>query len=41
LFGSKMTLARVHAGEDPATIAASWAGEEAKWRATRAKYLLY
>ena len=41
LFGSKSTLERVRAGEDPAAIAASWAADEAKWRATRAPYLLY
>jgi uncharacterized protein YbbC (DUF1343 family) len=41
LFGSKVTLARVRAGEDPATIAASWASDEAKWRALQMKYLLY
>jgi uncharacterized protein YbbC (DUF1343 family) len=41
LFGSKMTLGRVHAGEDAATIAASWAGDESHWRAVRAQYLLY
>ena len=41
LFGSKMTLGRVQAGEDPATIASSWAADESRWRAMRAKYLLY
>jgi uncharacterized protein YbbC (DUF1343 family) len=41
LFGSKATLERVRAGDDPAAIAASWAPDEAKWRLTRAKYLLY
>jgi uncharacterized protein YbbC (DUF1343 family)/CubicO group peptidase (beta-lactamase class C family) len=41
LFGSKMTLGRVRAGEDPATIASSWAGDESRWRAMRAQYLLY
>src|SRR5262249_55356655 len=41
LFGSKVMLARVRAGEDPATIAASWATDESKWRATQMKYLLY
>jgi uncharacterized protein YbbC (DUF1343 family) len=41
LFGSKMTLGRVHAGEDPATVASSWAGDESHWRAIRAQYLLY
>jgi len=41
LFGSKATLENVRAGIDPATIAAGWAADEAKWRLTRAKYLLY
>jgi uncharacterized protein YbbC (DUF1343 family)/CubicO group peptidase (beta-lactamase class C family) len=41
LFGSRDTLARAKAGEDPASIAASWGAAEAKWRLLRAKYLLY
>ena len=41
LVGSKDTLARVKAGEDPARIAASWAAGESRWRALRAKYMLY
>jgi uncharacterized protein YbbC (DUF1343 family)/CubicO group peptidase (beta-lactamase class C family) len=41
LFGSKLTLARVRSGEDPASIVASWSADEAKWRATQMKYLLY
>jgi uncharacterized protein YbbC (DUF1343 family) len=41
LFGSKSMLEKVRAGDDPAAIAASWAADEAKWRLTRAKYLLY
>jgi uncharacterized protein YbbC (DUF1343 family) len=41
LFGSKDTLERVKAGEDPARIAASWAAGEARWRQLRAKYLIY
>src|SRR5574338_340620 len=41
LVGSKATLERVTAGEDPATIAASWAAGESRWRAMSAKYLLY
>jgi hypothetical protein len=28
-------------GEDPGVVAASWAAAEARWRQTRAKYLLY
>ena len=41
LFGPKAMLEKVRAGADPAAIAASWAADEAKWRLTRAKYLLY
>jgi uncharacterized protein YbbC (DUF1343 family) len=41
LFGSRATLERIRAGDDPAAIAASWAPDEAKWRLMRAKYLLY
>jgi len=41
LFGSKATLEKVRTGVDPATIAAAWAADEAKWRLTRSKYLLY
>jgi uncharacterized protein YbbC (DUF1343 family)/CubicO group peptidase (beta-lactamase class C family) len=41
LFGSRAALQRVQAGEDPAAVAASWAGDEARWRLLRAKYLLY
>ena len=41
LFGSAATLAKVRAGDDPASIAASWGADEAKWRLMRAKYLLY
>ncbi len=41
LFGSTDGLARLKAGEDPAAIAASWSGAEARWRLLRAKYLLY
>jgi uncharacterized protein YbbC (DUF1343 family)/CubicO group peptidase (beta-lactamase class C family) len=41
LFGSAAALAKVRAGEDPASIAASWSADEAKWRLMRAKYLLY
>jgi uncharacterized protein YbbC (DUF1343 family)/CubicO group peptidase (beta-lactamase class C family) len=41
LFGSTDGLSRLQAGDDPATIAASWAGAEARWRLLRAKYLLY
>ena len=41
LFGSKDTLTRVRAGEDPAAIAATWGAGEARWRLRRAGYLLY
>jgi hypothetical protein len=41
LFGSTSMLQQVRAGADPAAIAAGWAADEAKWRLTRAKYLLY
>ena len=41
LLGSKETLSRIRAGDDPDAIAASWAADEAKWRLIRAKYLLY
>jgi uncharacterized protein YbbC (DUF1343 family)/CubicO group peptidase (beta-lactamase class C family) len=41
LLGSRSTVTRVLAGEDPAAIAASWQADEAKWRRLRAKYLLY
>jgi uncharacterized protein YbbC (DUF1343 family)/CubicO group peptidase (beta-lactamase class C family) len=41
LLGSADTLTRIRAGEDPATIAASWAVGESRWRRLRAKYLLY
>ena len=41
LFGSRESLARIRAGDDPAVIAASWAADEARWRLMRAKYLLY
>ena len=41
LFGSVDGLTRLKNGEDPAAIAATWAGAEARWRLLRAKYLLY
>jgi uncharacterized protein YbbC (DUF1343 family)/CubicO group peptidase (beta-lactamase class C family) len=41
LFGSKATLQRVRAGDDPAAIADGWSVDEATWRDLRAKYLLY
>jgi uncharacterized protein YbbC (DUF1343 family)/CubicO group peptidase (beta-lactamase class C family) len=41
LFGPAAMLARIRAGDDPSEIAASWSADEADWRLTRAKYLLY
>jgi uncharacterized protein YbbC (DUF1343 family)/CubicO group peptidase (beta-lactamase class C family) len=41
LLGSRDTLQRLKAGEDPARIVVSWAPGEAAWRAQRQKYLLY
>ena len=41
LIGSKEAIARLKTGDDPAAIAASWSGAEARWRLLRAKYLLY
>jgi uncharacterized protein YbbC (DUF1343 family) len=41
LLGSKALVDRIRNGDDPAAIAASWAGDEAKWRSISAKYLLY
>ena len=41
LLGSREQLEAVKNGADPATVAASWAVGEARWRERRAKYLLY
>ena len=41
LLGSREGIARIRAGEDPASIAASWNAAEARWRLLRAQYLLY
>jgi uncharacterized protein YbbC (DUF1343 family) len=41
LVGAKATIEKIRAGVDPATIAASWRGDEEQWRMLRAKYLLY
>jgi uncharacterized protein YbbC (DUF1343 family) len=41
LFGSREGISRIRAGEDPASIAASWNVAEARWRLLRAQYLLY
>jgi len=41
LFASTAVLARIRAGADPAEVEASWRADEERWRAMRAKYLLY
>jgi uncharacterized protein YbbC (DUF1343 family)/CubicO group peptidase (beta-lactamase class C family) len=41
LFGSKEGLARIRAGDDPATIAQSWNAGESRWRLLRNQYLIY
>jgi uncharacterized protein YbbC (DUF1343 family) len=41
LFGSREGISRIRAGDDPASIAASWNVSEARWRLLRAQYLLY
>ncbi len=41
LFGSTDGLARLKAGEDAASVAASWAAAETRWTVLRAKYSLY
>ncbi len=41
LLGSQQTIDRIRRGDDPAAIADSWAGDEARWRLLRAKYLMY
>ncbi len=41
LLGSRQSLDRVKAGEDPSRVAAGWNAAEARWRQLRAKYLLY
>jgi uncharacterized protein YbbC (DUF1343 family) len=41
LLGSRDTLDRALGGEPMASIAQSWAADEARWRQRRAKYLLY
>ena len=40
-LGSRATIARIRAGDDPASIAAGWAADEARWRGRIGKYLLY
>jgi uncharacterized protein YbbC (DUF1343 family)/CubicO group peptidase (beta-lactamase class C family) len=41
LFGSSAGLGGIKTGEDPATVAAAWSANEARWRLLRAPYLLY
>ena len=41
LLGSRQSLDRVKAGEDPLRVAAGWNAAQARWRQLRAKYLLY
>ncbi len=41
LFGSRADLERIRNGDDPAVIAASWAGAERRWRQLTARFLLY
>ena len=41
LVGSEQWVARVRQGADPATLAAQWTADEARWRRLRAKHLLY
>jgi len=41
LFGSQEGLARLRAGDDPATLLSNWSAAEARWRLMRAKYLIY
>ena len=40
LFGSTAGIARIKSGDDAAAIAQTWQAAEARWRLTRAKYLL-
>jgi uncharacterized protein YbbC (DUF1343 family)/CubicO group peptidase (beta-lactamase class C family) len=41
LLGSAKALDEIKSLEDPASIAASWANDEGRWRLLRAKYLIY
>ena len=41
LFGSTGNLARLRAGDDPATLLTGWSAAEGRWRLLRAKHLLY
>ena len=41
LLGSKESISRIRAGDDPAAIAAAWGAAEGRWRLLRNQYLLY
>ena len=41
LVGTEELVTRVRQGTDPATLAAQWSADEARWRRLRAKHLLY
>jgi uncharacterized protein YbbC (DUF1343 family)/CubicO group peptidase (beta-lactamase class C family) len=41
LLGSRNTISRIEAGEDPANIAESWAAAASRWRLLRSPYLIY
>jgi uncharacterized protein YbbC (DUF1343 family) len=41
LVGSEDIVSRIRQGEDPASLAARFNADEARWRQRRAKYLLY
>jgi uncharacterized protein YbbC (DUF1343 family) len=41
LLGSQSTMERLERGDDPKAIVAGWDGDLAKFRAMRAKYLIY
>ena len=41
LLGSQSTVERLERGDDPKAILAGWDGDLAKFRAMRAKYLIY
>jgi uncharacterized protein YbbC (DUF1343 family)/CubicO group peptidase (beta-lactamase class C family) len=41
LLGSAKALEQIKSLDDPARIAASWANDDGRWRAIRAKYLIY
>ncbi|HJU42488.1 MAG TPA: serine hydrolase [Vicinamibacterales bacterium] len=41
LIGTEQLVARLRQGVDPATLAAQWSVDEARWRRLRAKHLLY